>query len=145
MKKIFLIDNYDSFTYNLSHYLEELGCKVVTKRNDMFDINEIKDDSNAEKLRLSEGEVKFEKVSFEYQKNDLQILKSINLKIPGKKMTSLVGHSGAGKSTILNLIPRFYNIHSGDIKIDDQSIYKSTIQTPLNKYQQILQLFLLMT
>ena len=43
MKKIFLIDNYDSFTYNLSHYLEELGCKVVTKRNDMFDINEIKE------------------------------------------------------------------------------------------------------
>ena len=39
MKKIFLIDNYDSFTYNLSHYLEELGCRVVTKRNDMFDIN----------------------------------------------------------------------------------------------------------
>ena len=38
-------------------------------------------------------------------------------------MTALVGHSGAGKSTILNLIPRFYNIVSGDIKIDDQSIY----------------------
>ena len=44
-------------------------------------------------------------------------------------MTSLVGHSGAGKSTILNLIPRFYNIHSGDIKIDNQSIYKSTISS----------------
>ncbi len=41
MKKIFLIDNYDSFTYNLSHYLEELGCTVTIKRNDMFDINEI--------------------------------------------------------------------------------------------------------
>ena len=93
------------------------------------DINEIKDDSNAEKLRLSEGEVKFEKVSFEYQKDHLQILKSINLNIPGKKMTSLVGHSGAGKSTILNLIPRFYNIHSGDIKIDGQSIYKSTVSS----------------
>ena len=42
-------------------------------------------------------------------------------------MTALVGHSGAGKSTILNLIPRFYNANSGDIKIDKQSIYKSTI------------------
>ena len=44
-------------------------------------------------------------------------------------MTSLVGHSGAGKSTILNLIPRFYNIFEGDIKIDGQSIYASTIDS----------------
>ena len=44
-------------------------------------------------------------------------------------MTSLVGHSGAGKSTILNLIPRFYDSTSGDIRIDNQSIYKSTINS----------------
>ena len=44
-------------------------------------------------------------------------------------MTSLVGHSGSGKSTILNLIPRFYDAQSGDIIIDDQSIYKSTIKS----------------
>ena len=44
-------------------------------------------------------------------------------------MTSLVGHSGAGKSTILNLIPRFYDCTSGDIRIDNQSIYKSTINS----------------
>ena len=44
-------------------------------------------------------------------------------------MIALVGHSGAGKSTILNLIPRFYNIYDGDIKIDNQSIYKSTIHS----------------
>ena len=42
-------------------------------------------------------------------------------------MTALVGHSGAGKSTILNLIPRFYNSKSGDIKIDNQSIYNSSL------------------
>ena len=53
-----------------------------------------------------------------------QVLNSINLKMEGEKMTALVGHSGAGKSTILNLIPRFYNINSGDIKIDNQSIYE---------------------
>ena len=93
------------------------------------DINEIQDTEDAKKLKLTEGEVEFDDVNFKYKKDDLQILKSINLKIPGKKMTSLVGHSGAGKSTILNLIPRFYNIHNGDIKIDNQSIYKSTIHS----------------
>jgi subfamily B ATP-binding cassette protein MsbA len=93
------------------------------------DINEIKDVPNAKELRLFESEIKFENVNFEYKKNETQILKSINLTIPGKKMTSLVGHSGAGKSTILNLIPRFYNIFTGDIKIDNQSIYDSTISS----------------
>ena len=57
------------------------------------------------------------------------MLKKINLKFKGGKMTSLVGHSGSGKSTILNLIPRFYDAQSGDITIDDQSIYKSTIKS----------------
>tara|TARA_Y100001936_G_scaffold85968_1_gene84233 strand:- start:1470 stop:2126 length:657 start_codon:yes stop_codon:yes gene_type:complete len=47
----------------------------------------------------------------------------------GGKMTSLVGHSGSGKSTILNLIPRFYDAQSGDITIDDQSIYTATIKS----------------
>ena len=93
------------------------------------DINEIKDAPEAKDLKLTEGEIEFTDVSFEYNKGELQILKSINLKIPGKKMTSLVGHSGAGKSTILNLIPRFYNIFNGDIKIDNQSIYGSTISS----------------
>jgi len=93
------------------------------------DLNEIKDTPDAEKLKLNEGNVEFNNVSFEYKKGELQILKSLDLKIPGRKMTSLVGHSGAGKSTILNLIPRFYNIHEGDIKIDNQSIYKSTINS----------------
>ena len=56
-------------------------------------------------------------------------LNSVNLEFKGGKMTSLVGHSGSGKSTILNLIPRFYDARGGDITIDDQSIYKSTISS----------------
>ena len=58
-----------------------------------------------------------------------KVLDKINLVFEGGKMTSLVGHSGSGKSTILNLIPRFYDIESGDILIDNQSIYKSKIKS----------------
>ena len=90
-------------------------------------INEIQDNKNAESLFIKKGEINFENVSFEYNKNENQILNAVNLKIPGQKMTALVGHSGAGKSTVLNLIPRFYNINKGDIKIDNQSIYKSNL------------------
>ena len=68
-------------------------------------------------------------LSFKYSSKETQVLESVNLKIAGGKMTSLVGHSGAGKSTILNLIPRFYDADSGDILIDDQSIYKSTLNS----------------
>ena len=56
-------------------------------------------------------------------------LNSINLEFKGGKMTSLVGHSGSGKSTILNLIPRIYDAQSGDITIDNQSIYKITLDS----------------
>ncbi len=91
------------------------------------DKNEIEDNKNDQEIEIKDGEINFENVTFEYKKNENKVLKSINLNILGGKMTSLVGHSGAGKSTILNLIPRFYNINSGDIKIDNQSIYHSKI------------------
>ena len=91
------------------------------------DIPEVKEKKNSKELILDKAQINFENVNFEYQGDQKQILNSINLKIEGKKMTALVGHSGAGKSTILNLIPRFYNVQFGDIKIDNQSIYDATI------------------
>ena len=87
----------------------------------------IEDKKESKELIIQSGKIEFENVSFRYTKNEEQILNSISLEIPGNKMTALVGHSGAGKSTILNLIPRFYNVLKGDIKIDNQSIYESTI------------------
>ena len=89
--------------------------------------NTIKDELGSSELNIKSGKINFINVQFGYSSDDRQILNDINLEIPGEKMTALVGHSGAGKSTILNLIPRFYNIDKGEIKIDDQSIYKSTI------------------
>ena len=91
--------------------------------------NFISEDINADDIKLSKGDIKFFNVNFKYVNKEEEILKSVNLDIKGGKMTSLVGHSGAGKTTILNLIPRFYDPISGDIKIDNQSIYKSTINS----------------
>ncbi len=91
------------------------------------DVNEIRDTEDDSELKISDGSIEFNNVSFKYNNDENSILKSINLKIPGEKMTALVGHSGAGKSTILNLIPRFYDVNTGDIKIDNQSVYKSKI------------------
>ena len=93
------------------------------------DTPKIIDKINVRKLICKIGQIDFENVDFSYSEEENKILNNLNLNIPGQKMTALVGLSGAGKSTILNLIPRFYNISKGDIKIDSQSIYNSTIQS----------------
>ena len=92
---------------------------------------EIKDDINCKELVVKNGEINFNNVDFKYDLNNenLNILNRININIAGGKMTALVGHSGSGKSTILNLIPRFYNATSGDIKIDDQPINNLNINS----------------
>ena len=102
-------------------------------------INEISDDKNAIDLKIKSADIKFEKVFFKYNENNEIVLNDINLEIKGGKMSALVGHSGSGKSTIMNLIPRFYNINSGDIKIDNQSIYNSTIKSLRNHISLVSQ------
>ena len=112
-------------TLNITIHQGLAGAKRVLPIIDK--IHEIKEIDNAKELDVTKGEINFKDVQFSYQKNKNQILDSVNLNIPGGQMTALVGHSGAGKSTILNLIPRFYDINFGKIKIDGQSIYESTI------------------
>jgi len=85
-------------------------------------INEINDNQNSVDLKISKGTIEFKEVNFYYNKLDGEVLTDINLIFEGGKMSALVGHSGSGKSTILNLIPKFYKINSGEIKIDSQSI-----------------------
>ena len=89
--------------------------------------NEIKDDPNLSDLEVTNGNINFKNINFNYDKDNNTVLNSINLNIKGGKMTALVGHSGAGKSTVLNLIPRFYDCDDGDILIDNQSIYKKNL------------------
>ena len=112
-------------TLNIAIQQGLAGAKSVLPVID--NIPEVQDKKDSKELILDKGEIDFEKINFNYSKDGNLILDSISLNIPGKKMTALVGHSGAGKSTILNLIPRFYDSNSGDIKIDKQSIYNSSI------------------
>ena len=91
--------------------------------------HKIIDNENDTDIKITNAEIKFENVNFKYDSSESEVLKGINLNILGGKMTSLVGHSGAGKSTILNLIPRFYDCNTGNISIDNQSIYLSKIHS----------------
>ncbi len=91
--------------------------------------NVIKNKENAKEINIENANIKFKDVLFSYKNSDGDVLKEINLDFEGGKMTSLVGHSGSGKSTILSLIPRFYDCKSGDISIDNQSIYDVTLHS----------------
>ena len=91
--------------------------------------NNIKDIISARPLTIKKADIEFDNLNFSYEIDEKKTLQSINLKFEGGKMTSLVGHSGSGKSTILNLIPRFYDAQSGNIFIDKQSIYQATIES----------------
>ena len=101
--------------------------------------NMIKNLESAKTLEIKNASINFNNINFSYETNEGPTLQSINLKFDGGKMTSLVGHSGSGKSTILNLIPRFYDAKSGDIIIDGQSIYGSTIESLRSEISMVSQ------
>ena len=101
--------------------------------------NEIVDRENAATVNIINADIKFDNINFKYSPDEKDVLKNISLNISGGKMTSLVGHSGSGKSTILNLIPRFYDAQNGDIRIDGQSIYKIKIKSLRDKISLVSQ------
>ena len=102
--------------------------------------NKIADEEGSLDINITNSDISFNNISFSYNDDDEKdVLKNISLNITGGKMTSLVGHSGSGKSTILNLIPRFYDVQSGDIRIDNQSIYKIRIKSLRNKISLVSQ------
>ena len=94
--------------------------------------SKLKKNIDDKSLNLDKGDIKFKNIGFSYDNisdeiTKKQTLKNINLEMQGGKMTALVGYSGSGKSTILNLIPRIYDAENGDITIDNQSIYKTKL------------------
>ena len=101
--------------------------------------NKIKNLNNAKPLSIKNARINFKNLNFSYEIEEGKTIASVNLEFEGGKMTSLVGHSGSGKSTILNLIPRFYDSQSGDITIDNQSIYNVTIESLRNEISMVSQ------
>jgi len=101
--------------------------------------NKIADKEGSTDINITNSDIKFDNIDFRYSNDEKDVLTNVNLNITGGKMTSLVGHSGSGKSTILNLIPRFYDVQSGDITIDNQSIYKVKIKSLRDKISLVSQ------
>ncbi len=89
--------------------------------------NEIVETETKKGLEIKNCNIKFENCNFKYGTSENTVLHNLNMNIVGGKMTALVGYTGAGKSSIINLLPRFYDCQKGDIKIDGQSIYDISI------------------
>ncbi len=100
---------------------------------------EITDLRNAKEYVYKKGEIGFKKVKFSYGSKVFHALNEINLKIPGGKTVALVGKTGAGKSTILNLIPRFYDTVHGEILIDKKNIKNYKIHSLRKKIALVSQ------
>ena len=106
--------------------------------------SELKKNPDDKDLILNKGNIEFKNIKFSYEnskEDNLEkiTLKNISLKMLGGKMTALVGYSGSGKSTILNLIPRIYDANEGDITIDNQSIYETKIKSLRNQISFVSQ------
>ena len=99
------------------------SCKRVFSLLDMS--NNIQQKPDAIDFKLTKGTLEFKNIDFKYQ-NNIPVLHNVSLCIPAGKTVALVGASGSGKSTMLNLIPRFYDVNHGDITLDGTSIYDMT-------------------
>lgn len=120
MQTVWLLGWMWYITFQLTVFVREKGTisnalMLIQKSHDLTD------KKNAKPIIISEGEICFEQVSFAYQQNR-DVFNHLNITIPGGQKIGLVGFSGSGKSTFVNLILRFYDIQSGHILIDHQDI-----------------------
>ncbi|MEI3228460.1 MAG: ABC transporter ATP-binding protein [Lachnospiraceae bacterium] len=93
---------------------------------------DIQDAIDAKPLKQVKGAIDFDNVSFRYEENSEKVLSHINLHVDAGEYVALVGSSGAGKSTLCSLIPRFYDVTSGTVKIDGQDVRTLQLQSLRN-------------
>ena len=92
----------------------------------------IKDKEDAQELSNVTGDICFEQVSFQYEETEEEVFKNINLEVEAGQYVAIVGSSGVGKSTMCNLIPRFYEVSAGTIRIDGKDIRDLTLSSLRN-------------
>ena len=114
-KLVNFMEQFQSGMTGFQRYVEILNVDREKEREGAIELNNVK------------GKITFKNANFSYENN--QILKDLSLEIEAGKMLALVGPSGGGKTTFCSLIPRFYDLDSGDIKIDDKSIYNITLDS----------------
>ncbi|MGJ8655026.1 MAG: ABC transporter ATP-binding protein [Akkermansiaceae bacterium] len=95
------------------------ALSIITPEHDIVDIE------NASELKVAKGEIRFDQVNFEYHKSS-HVFQNVSVTIPAGQKVGLVGFSGAGKSTFVNLLLRFYDVDSGKIQIDGENISEVT-------------------
>ncbi len=94
---------------------------------------DIKDAQGAVELKDVKGDISFENVSFHYKENNESVLNNINLEVKAGSYMALVGSSGAGKTTLCSLIPRFYDVTGGTVRIDGKDIRQVTLKSLRNQ------------
>ena len=114
-------------TINMAAYQ---GASAFKRVSDIIDKEiKVKDVEKAPKLEIKNCDINFNNVNFKYSSTEEKAIKGVSFKIKGNTMCAFVGQSGAGKSTIINLLPRFYDPQQGIIEIDNQNIQKISLKS----------------
>ena len=116
------------------------GYTGFERFREIMDIEpDIKDSADAVELKDVKGEIEFRNVSFKYNDGAEEVLNNINLTVPAGAYMALVGSSGAGKTTLCSLIPRFYDVTEGTIRVDGKDIRDVTLNSLRNHIGMVQQ------